>query len=173
MKSNSLLGLGVLLSATLAVSACENTREGAERDAEIAGQRSEEAADRTADSAREAARDAREGVGDATAGARVEGREAGQAARESAGDAVDGVRGAARDVAAAGDAAQQTAQIKTALIADEAIDASDINVDTMADTKSVVLKGTVKTAAQKASAERIAKSKAPGYTVVNRLDVRP
>ncbi len=79
--------------------------------------------------------------------------------------------GAARDVADAGDAAQQTAQIKTALMADEAIDSSDIDVDTDADTKTVTLKGRVRSTAEKTKAASIAAAKAPGYRVTNNLQV--
>src|SRR5207302_356371 len=71
--------------------------------------------------------------------------------------------------AAAG--AAQTVDIKTALIADKSVDASGINVDTNGTTKTVTLKGHVPNAAQKATAARIAKSKAPGYTVVNNLTI--
>jgi osmotically-inducible protein OsmY len=52
------------------------------------------------------------------------------------------------------------------------VDASDINVDTFAATKTVVLKGTVPTEAQKAAAERIAVREAVGYKVNNQLTVR-
>ena len=62
-------------------------------------------------------------------------------------------------------------QIKTALIADKTVEASDINVDTDGATKTVTLKGHVPTAAQKATAGRIAKEKAPDYRVVNMLVV--
>ena len=44
-------------------------------------------------------------------------------------------------------------------------------MDTDEDTKTVTLKGTVPTAAQKAPAERIAKDKAEGYKVRNKLTV--
>jgi two-component system response regulator HydG len=60
---------------------------------------------------------------------------------------------------------------KTALMADAAIDASTIDVDTDENTKTVTLKGSVPNAAQKASAERIAKDKAEGYRVRNLLVV--
>jgi len=63
-------------------------------------------------------------------------------------------------------------EIKTALFADKSVDAGGINVDTDGATKTVTLKGHVPTAAQKATAERIAKNKAPDYTVVNDLIVR-
>ena len=53
---------------------------------------------------------------------------------------------------AAIDAATETIDVKTALMADASVDASDINVDTFHETKTVVLKGSVPTAAQKTEA---------------------
>jgi osmotically-inducible protein OsmY len=86
--------------------------------------------------------------------------------------AEDKSRDAGNSMGATIDAAQQTMQIKTALIDADNIDAGGIDVDTNADTKTVTLKGHVPTAAQKAGAERVAKEKAPTYTVVNQLEVR-
>jgi osmotically-inducible protein OsmY len=79
---------------------------------------------------------------------------------------------AAKTGAAVG-AAFETAEIKTALMADKSIDASAVNVDTFADTKTVVLRGSVPTAAQRDQVERIAVAKAPGYRVENKLAVVP
>jgi osmotically-inducible protein OsmY len=79
---------------------------------------------------------------------------------------------AAKTGAAVG-AALETAEIKTAMMADKSIDASAINVDTYADTKTVVLRGSVPTAAQREQAERIAVAKAPGYRIDNKLAVVP
>jgi len=70
-------------------------------------------------------------------------------------------------------AALETAEIKTALLADKSIDASAINVDTYSDTKTVVLRGSVPTQAQREAVERIAAAKAPGYRVDNKLAVVP
>ena len=47
------------------------------------------------------------------------------------------------------------------------------SVDTVTNTKTVVLKGTVPTAQQKTIAEQIARDKAKGYTVQNQLTVAP
>ena len=44
-------------------------------------------------------------------------------------------------------------------------------MDTDADTKTVTLKGTVPTAAQKTAAEKVAREKAEGYKVRNLLTV--
>src|ERR1700730_13021483 len=46
-----------------------------------------------------------------------------------------------------------TGDVKSALIADKEVDTSAINVDTISDTKTVVLRGSVPTAAMKARAE--------------------
>jgi len=154
-------GAGLLIAAML-VSGCQNTREGAEQDARIAAERSEQAAERSAEATREAGRDisaAADRAGDATANA--------------AGHAADATRDAAASAANVGDAAQQTAQIKSALMADASINASTIDVDTEASTKTVTLKGRVRSATEKASAARIAADKAPGYRVANNLEVRP
>src|SRR5688572_24265057 len=87
-------------------------------------------------------------------------------------DAVDGARQAANDVADATNAAAQTAKVKAALVADSSVKAADINVDTDAPSKTIVLKGHVPSAAQKTAAGRIATEKAsPGYSVRNDLTV--
>jgi len=70
-------------------------------------------------------------------------------------------------------AGAETVDVKSALIADGRVDASNINVDTSASTKTVVLKGTVKTAEQKAMAEKIAQEHAKGYKINNTLTVAP
>ena len=80
---------------------------------------------------------------------------------------------AAEEMAPKVEAAKQTADVKMALMADSTVDASNINVDTDGKTKTVHLMGTVPTAAQKTTAERIAKDKAAGYTVHNMLTVAP
>ena len=102
------------------------------------------------------AEDAREGA----ASTRDAARRAGDAAREAGGTA-----------ATAADAAQQTAQIKTALIADTTIDSTSIDVDTDGPTRTVTLTGRVRTAAEKSKAGSIATAKAPGYRITNNLEV--
>jgi hyperosmotically inducible protein len=164
-------GAGLLMVAVLAAG-CENTREGVEQDANNAAAKSEEAAEKSAEAAREAGRDvaaAADRAGDATADAA---NRAADATGDAAARAAETTRDATANVANVGDAAQQTAQIKTALMGDSSIDASTIDVDTEASTKTVTLKGTVRSAAEKASAARIAASNAPGYRVTNNLEVR-
>ena len=65
----------------------------------------------------------------------------------------------------------ETVDVKSALIADGRVDASNINVDTSASTKTVVLKGSVPSAEQKTTAELIARNNAKGYTINNQLAV--
>ena len=105
--------------------------------------------DRAEDRAAETARDTGRATSDAT---------------RSAGDAV-------ANAGRAADAAVETMDVKAALMADSRVDASDINVDTDHQTKTVVLKGRVPTAAQKTLAEQIAVEKAVGYRVQNNLTV--
>lgn len=140
----------VLLSSAVALAGCQNTREGLEKDAENAAPKIERAAEQTA------------------AVARVAGREAAKAAESAA----EAIRKGVGEAAQAGDGAQQTAQIKSALMADASIDSTTIDVDTDGDTRTVTLKGQVRSASEKAAVARIAAAKAPGYTIANRLDVR-
>lgn len=82
-------------------------------------------------------------------------------------------REAAREAGGAISAAIETIDIKSALMADRTVDASHINVDTFHETKTVVLKGSVKTATQRDEAARIAAAEAPGYRIDNQLTVVP
>ena len=86
---------------------------------------------------------------------------------------VRGVKQDTEKVAEKTSAASNTVDVKSALIADGRVDASNINVDTNAQTKTVVLKGTVPTAEQKSTAEAIAHDKAESYKIVNQLTVAP
>jgi osmotically-inducible protein OsmY len=69
-------------------------------------------------------------------------------------------------------AAATTAAVKTALLTRAGLDASGINVDTSPDGKLVILKGTVKTAADKAAAEKTAHAVFPAMSVRNELTVK-
>jgi osmotically-inducible protein OsmY len=67
----------------------------------------------------------------------------------------------------------ETMDVKAALIADGRVDAANINVDTIASTKTVVLKGSVPTDQQRTVAEQIARDQAKGYRITNNLTVVP
>ncbi len=92
--------------------------------------------------------------------------------KEDTKNAAEATSEGAASAGASMDAAAETADVKMALMADATIDASEINVDTNKDTKTVTLNGSVKSEAQKSHAEAVAKEKAPGYTVVNNLMVK-
>jgi hyperosmotically inducible protein len=85
----------------------------------------------------------------------------------------EGVVSDTRDNVAKTKAAVETLDVKTAIIADKTVDAGAIDVDTYADTKTVVLRGSVPTEAQKARAEQIAREHAPNYKIDNKLAVVP
>lgn len=116
--------------------------------------------DRTERRTEDAARDAGRATSEAA-------RDAGNAAANAARSAGDAVANAGR----AADAAVETMDVKTALMSDRRVDASDINVDTNHETRTVVLKGRVPTAEQRGVAEQIAIEQAKGYRVQNDLTV--
>jgi osmotically-inducible protein OsmY len=163
--------LAVVAAACFAAAACENTAEGIKKDAQentaAAKDEAAEAKADTADERAEAKQEGREAANDVGAAA----REAGSEIKEAAGKAGNAVVGAAEKAAPAVNAAKQTLDVKTALMADAAIDASKIDVDTDEATKTVTLKGTVANANQKSAAERIARAKAGGYSIHNQLTV--
>jgi hypothetical protein len=146
-----LLALTATFAFALAGVACDNTASGVKRDTAEA-----------TDSARDASADAKAEAKDEAAEAKAEGREAQD-------DAARTARGAGSAI----DAAGETIDVKTALMTDDTVDADDINVDTFHETKTVVLKGSVPTAAMKAAAGKIAAREAEGYKIDNQLTVRP
>ena len=143
--------LAIALLSGLSLAACSNTAAGAKKDAEINADKAATAADKAGDTAQAAGEKAA-----------AEGRDAAAATRE-----------AARDATGALKAAIETIDVKSALMADRTVDASHINVDTFHETKTVVLKGSVKTATQRDEAARIAAAEAPGYRIDNQLTIVP
>ena len=143
--------LAIALMSGLALAACSNTAAGAKKDAEINAEKSKVAAD-------EAAAKVDPAVDKVQA-----------AGHEAAADTKD----AAHNAGSATKAAIQTVDVKSALMADRTVDASHINVDTFHETKTVVLKGSVKTATQRDEAARIAAAEATGYRIDNKLTVVP
>ena len=134
----------IALLSGLSLAACSNTAAGVEQDARENADKAAAAADKAEDKARPAAE---------------------EAAAET--------KEAARDVAGATKAAIETIDVKSALMADRTVDASHIDVDTFHETKTVVLKGSVKTATQRDEAARIAAAEAPSYRIDNQLRVVP
>ena len=109
----------------------------------------------TADGAKEDVKSATDKVSDATA-----------SAAQKTGDAM-------ASAAASVDAAMETAAVKTALVADTRVDAGDINVGTDKDAKTVTLNGSVPTEAMKKLAGEVARDKAKGFAIVNKLTIKP
>ena len=139
--------------ALVATAACDNTAAGARKDAEIAADETKRASEKAAEATAAAARDA----SDAT-------KRAGEAVAESAADAT-------KDAAAATAAAATTTSVKSALMANKSVDATKIDVDTDGSARIVTLRGSVPNEGQRVTAERIARAKAEGYTVVNQLTI--
>ena len=143
--------LAIALMSGLSVVACSNTAAGVKKDAEINADKAATAADKAEDK-----------VDPAVDKAQAAGHEAAAETKE-----------AAREAGSATAAAVETVDVKSALMADRTVDASHINVDTFHETKTVVLKGSVKTASQRSEAARIAAAEATGYRIDNQLTVVP
>lgn len=107
------------------------------------------------------------------AGVEKDAENAAEKAKPAAQEAAAESKEAAREAGGAVAAAVETIDVKSALMADRTVDASHINVDTFHETKTVVLKGSVKTATQRDEAARIAAAEAPGYRIDNQLTVVP
>jgi osmotically-inducible protein OsmY len=105
-------------------------------------------------------------------GVQKDAEKAGDKAADATAKAADATASTAEGAGAAVGAAMETADVKTALLADTRISAVHIDVDTNKDTKTVTLNGTVPTAEQKRLAEEVAKAKAPEYKVVNNLTIK-
>jgi osmotically-inducible protein OsmY len=148
---NNLLALMAAGFFAFAGVACDDTARGVKKDTAEA-----------TDAARDASRDATAEAKDKSDAAKAEGKEVAADAKRTAADA-----------GAAVDAATETLDVKAALMADATVDASDINIDTYHETKTVVLKGSVPTAAQKTEAGKIAAREAEGYKIDNQLVVKP
>jgi hypothetical protein len=127
--------------------------DGAKAGAETAADKAKEGAEKIGEAAKDLAQEAKEKGGPAAHDAAEKAKEAGK----EAGHFID--------------AEKQALDVRTALMADKTVDASNISVSADAGTKTVTLKGSVATAQQKSDAERIAHEKAGGYSVRNLLTV--
>jgi osmotically-inducible protein OsmY len=145
-----LLSIIAALSIGL-VAACQNTAQGLKKD--------------TADAAAET-RDERAKARDA---AKDIANDAAQAARTVGNMAAD----AGEEVAERASAIKEQVDVKSALMADPAVDATRIDVDVDYRTRTLSLNGYVPTRGERDRAEAIAKEKAQGYKVVNNISVQP
>lgn len=137
-----------------------------------AAERTGRALDIAGANAKQNARDAAAETGEAM-------HNAGQDIKTDARHAGAAVGNAASDVSKSSQNAMApmvlTPKVKTALGADKQLDGSDINVDTRADSRQVVLSGTVTSASQKAIASKVAlntlKANKSNFAVKNDLVV--
>jgi osmotically-inducible protein OsmY len=178
-RTMNLVAVLALAGAVGAGAACNNSPAADEtrKAGEAQADRLEDQADRTRE-AGDTRADQNEKTAEAKADSLENQADATRDAAERRADAIEdqnrpaGTAGRTGDrVGASTDAAKETADIKTALMAAENIPSMNIDVDTNAATKTVTLSGTVRTAEQKAEAERIAKREAPDYKVNNQLKV--
>ncbi len=171
------LALGLVVAAATGGLACRETAQGAREDAREAAREAEKGAREAAESARQAAREAQLAARDA--GKDVQGamREARSAMREAGRDMREAGREMGSDAReAAGELrdAKQLLDVRAALaVSNEIGSAADVTVRTDAAGQVLYLEGSVRTAAEKAAAERIARQAADGLRVANRLRVAP
>lgn len=151
--------------------AASNTVEGAAQDARNHTEAAGQAVEKTGEAVGSAAEQAGENV--AAAGREVA-TETKQAAKGAAQYTKEAAAGAAKDVEDIGQVATLTPAIKDALIRSK-VDASGVDVDTSGEKDTVILKGTVPTAAQKTQAAQVAmktiKDGGHSFKVKNELTV--
>ena len=145
-----ILGCVTALAIAGAV-ACDKTARGVKQDAEQAGA---------------ATRDERAQAVEAA-------RSVGQDAKEAASKVANAAAEAGEELAERASAAKESVDVKAALMADPAVDATRLDVSTDYRTKTLTLSGYVSTSAERDVAEAIAKKHAAGYKVVNNLTVQP
>lgn len=126
------------------------------------------------------ARGIKQDTAEAEAETRDERAKAKAAARDIANDAAHAGRAIGAMAADAGEelaekagATAKNVEIKSALMADAAVDASRIDVDVNAWDKVVTLEGYVSTTGEREKAEAIARNRAAGYRVINEISVKP
>jgi hypothetical protein len=172
MRTNAVVGMTLALGLALALTpACRNTAEGVEEDARLNTQQAREGAQTAGEESTAAARKIGAEAKDAGSTIGQEAKDVGKAVAAGAKDVAVAVKDGAKEVASDVGAGKQTVDIKAALMAAKGIDASHIDVDTDADTRTVTLTGTVPTASQKTAAEELARDKAEGYRIRNLLTV--
>ncbi len=149
MKSQGMLLAMLALTGLALAPACRNTAEGVKEDSRQNAEKARQDAQVIKQESEDAAHKVAEGV-----------KDVGEAIKDGA-----------KEVGSEVGAKKQTVDIEAALTLDKNIDASHIDVDTDADTKTVTLKGTVPTAAQRTAVEKVARDKAEGYEIRNLLTV--
>ncbi|MEO5822823.1 MAG: BON domain-containing protein [Vicinamibacteraceae bacterium] len=163
----------MLAVGALGATACDKKHEQqAERAAEKAGEAAEKVGEKVgaaAEKAGEKLGQAAEKLGDRIGPAS---EDAARSARDAAarGAKIAAVAGAEGLTTAAG--VLRTGAIKAALLQDNSIDVSDVDVDTDQVSLRVTLKGRVRSAAVRDKVIDLAREAAPGYTIDNELTIR-
>ncbi len=151
--------VGTLFAFSVAGCTPEARKDVGEAGANV-GQATEKSAEATGEVAQGAAKEAGENVeqaGEAVAGAAQNAGEAVAGAAQNAGEAVGGaVQGAQQEATDAAQSAALTPKIKNALVADKQINARTIDVDTSGEANTVILKGSVRSTAEKTRAATVA-----------------
>jgi len=131
------------------------------------------ACDRTARGVKQDAAQAEKATRDERAKAGETARELGRDAQRAADKVANAAAEAGEEIAERASAAKKTVDVKAALMADPAVDATRLDVSTDYRTRTITLNGYVATAPERDAAEAIAKRHAEGYKVVNNLTVQP
>lgn len=160
MKTRVLVAAVGALFAFSVAGCTKEAREDVSEAGQNVGQATEKSAEATGEvvgGAAKAAGETVENAGEAVGGAAKAAGQAVENTAEHAGEAVGGaVKGAQQGVTDAAQSVALTPKIKNALVADKQIDASTIDVDTSGEANTVILKGTVRSAAEKSRAATVA-----------------
>jgi hypothetical protein len=164
---------GVLAVGALGAAACDRQQE---QQVERAADKAGETAEKVGEKVGAAAERAGEKIGEA---ADKFGEKIGPATEDAARNARDAAARGARVAAAAGADAAVTASgvlrtgaVKAALLQDNSIDVSDVDVDTDPVSRRVTLKGRVRSEAVRSKVVELTREAAPGYTIANELTIR-
>ena len=160
MKTRVLVAATGILCAFTLFGCTKEARQDVGEAGQNVGQATEKSAEATGEVVGGAAKEAGENVeqaGEAVAGGVQKAGEAIENTAENAGEAIGGaVQGAAKETQDAAQSATLTPTVKNALVADKSINASTIDVDTTGERDTVILKGTVRSAAEKKRAGDVA-----------------
>jgi len=183
LRRNAFVALTASMIALtgVALTGCsDRTEQAASNTMESAGQDAQNHVDATGKAVEHAGQKVDAAGREVAEGTKEAAKETGKAVKngaEYAGEAVGGaVKGADKEVADVGQVMKMTPLVKNALIKSN-LDASTIDVDTSGEKDTVILRGTVKTAAQKTQAAQIAmqaiKKDGERFRVKNELTVAP
>ena len=164
---------GLFTVGAFGATACDKQHEEkAERAAEKAGEAAEKAGEKigaAAEKAGEKIGAAAEKIGDRIGPAT---EDAARSARDAAAKGARVAAAAGADAAVTAAAVLRTGAVKAALLQDNSIDVSDVDVDTDQVSRRVTLKGRVRSAAVRDKVVDLAREAAPGYTIDNELTIR-